>query len=257
MDKLSVRDLSWDYSGFLVLRNISFSLKEGRMLCILGRNGCGKTTLLRCISGYNKPSFGRVFIDNRDIRSISPIKLSRLIAQVTQSPYFQYDYSVYDLVMMGRNPYIGAFSRESETDVQSVRDAMERTSTAHLANRSILTLSGGEQRRVWIARAIAQKTKLLLLDEPVSGLDIAHQINILSMIRRLCEETGTAALCVLHDINLAAHYAHELMLMKDGQICFSGMPEEVLTKRSIEDAFGIEAEVTKEQNSPYVIPKFV
>lgn len=257
MAKLTVRNLDWDYSGFKALQNVSFDLSEGRLLCILGRNGCGKTTLLRCISGYNKPAERTVFIEGKDVRSIDSVKLSRQMAQVTQFSDFRYDYSVYDLVMMGRNPYIGMFSREKETDIEAVREAMERTGISSLAKRSILTLSGGEQRRVWIARAIAQKTGILLLDEPVSNLDISQQIHILATIRSLCEQTGTAAVCVMHDINLSAHYAHELMLMKDGGVTAAGTPEEVLTPRSVRDVFGIEAEVTAEQGRPYVLPRYI
>lgn len=254
--RLTVENLSFFYGNRPILKNVSLAVAPGELVSILGHNGSGKTTLLRCISGYLKPKEGAVRIGEDAVSSLSSKALARRMALVPQSPVMEFDFTVRDIVLMGRNPHLKRFSGETETDYAVADAALARTGMDALADRSVLTLSGGEWQRTIIARAICQKSELMLLDEPVASLDIKHQIEILRLVRSLCRESGVSALCVMHDVNLSAHYSDQILLLKQGEALACGAPGSVITAPLLAEAYGIEAEVRTEQGHPYMIPRY-
>ena len=261
MDKDRNRGLSLDGIGFAygdrrVLDGVTLDLAPGELVGVLGLNGSGKTTLLRCASGFLRPTEGRVTLDGRPVRAYAKRELARHLAFVPQRANLAFDFSVQDAVLMGRNPYLKMLQREGEKDVQIARAAMERTGTLELGKRSILTLSGGEWQRVVIARAICQQAGVLLLDEPVTGLDVRYQLEIMRLVRDLCLEAGVAALVVLHDVNLAAHYCDRLLLLKSGRTEALAAPEEVLTESRIRAVFAVDAKVERVQGRPFMIQTY-
>lgn len=254
--RLTVENLSFFYGEKPILKNVSLAVAPGELVSILGHNGSGKTTLLRCISGYLKPKEGAVRIGEDAVSSLSSKALARRMALVPQNPVMEFDFTVRDIVLMGRNPHLKRFSGETETDYAAADAALARTGMDALADRSVLTLSGGEWQRTIIARAICQKSELMLLDEPVASLDIKHQIEILRLVRSLCRESGVSALCVMHDVNLSAHYSDQILLLKEGEALACGAPSAVITAPLLAEAYGIEAEVRTEQGHPYMIPRY-
>ena len=254
--RLTVENLSFFYGNRPILKNVSLAVAPGELVSILGHNGSGKTTLLRCISGYLKPKEGAVRIGEDAVSSLSSKALARRMALVPQNPVMEFDFTVRDIVLMGRNPHLKRFSGETETDYAVADAALVRTGMDALADRSVLTLSGGEWQRTIIARAICQKSELMLLDEPVASLDIKHQIEILRLVRSLCRESGVSALCVMHDVNLSAHYSDQILLLKEGEALACGAPSAVITAPLLAEAYGIEAEVRTEQGHPYMIPRY-
>lgn len=256
MTRLAVENISFSYGVKPILENVSLSVEPGELVSILGHNGSGKTTLLRCISGYLKPAAGAVRINGAPVAGLSANELAKRMALVPQNPVMEFDFTVRDIVLMGRNPHIGRFSNETEADYRAADAALARTGMAEFAERSVLTLSGGEWQRTIIARAICQKSDIMLLDEPVASLDVKHQIEILRLVRSLCRENGVCALCVMHDVNLSAHYSDQLLLLKAGRTLASGAPRDVITAALLQEAYGIEATVHEEQGHPYMIPRY-
>lgn len=256
MKRLTVENVSFSYGEKPVLTDVSLSVAPGELVSILGHNGCGKTTLLRCISGYLTPKAGSVRIGSDAVSSLSARALAQRMALVPQNPVMEFDFTVRDIVLMGRNPHLKRFAGETEADYAAADAALARTGMAELAERSVLTLSGGEWQRTIIARAICQNSEVMLLDEPVASLDVKHQIEILRLVRGLCRESGISALCVMHDINLSAHYSDQLLLLKGGRTLACGSPRAVITAPLLREAYGIEAEVREEQGHPYMIPRY-
>lgn len=256
MNKLEVKDLSFSYGESETLRNINFDVQAGEFVSILGHNGSGKTTLLRCISGYLKVQAGEILLAGKPV-SIMPVReLARRMALVPQHALMEFDFTVRDIVLMGRNPHVKRFTGESEADYKAADAALEWTGMDALKNRSVLTLSGGEWQRTIVARAICQNSEILLLDEPVANLDVRHQIEILRMVRRLCRENGVSAICVMHDINLASHFSDTLLLLKGGKELAYGTSESVISEENLRNAYGIGAKVRSEQGRPFMIPEY-
>ena len=204
--QLKVEELVFYYSAQRILDNINFSAREGELLGIVGPNGSGKTTLLKVINGILKPKVGTVFLSNRNIFEMGEKERAKILASVPQDTYVNFDFTVWDIVMMGRFPYLNRFQWEREKDEKVVEYCMKLTNVLHLSERSIREISGGERQRVIIARALAQEPKVLLLDEPTSNLDISYQIEIMDLLRSLSKEKGIIILCAIHDLNLAARY---------------------------------------------------
>lgn len=254
--RLTVEGVSFSYGEKPILKDVSLTVAPGELVSILGHNGSGKTTLLRCISGYLTPTAGVVRIGEDTVARLSAKALARRMALVPQNPVMEFDFTVRDIVLMGRNPHLKRFAGETDADYAAADAALARTGMAALAERSVLTLSGGEWQRTIIARAVCQKSELMLLDEPVASLDVKHQIEILRLVRSLCRESGVSALCVMHDINLSAHYSDQILLLKGGKALACGSPRAVITAPLLKEAYGIEAEVREEQGHPYMIPRY-
>lgn len=238
---IDVSDLSAGYGAEAIIEHISLHAEKNLSIGIIGPNGSGKTTLLKAISNILEPYSGTVQIDGTDVTSISARDLARIMGVVPQETNISFDYTVSDIVLMGRHAYIGRFSSESPEDLRIANAAMETCNIAQYADRSINEISGGERQRVIIARAIAQEPKILLLDEATSHLDINHQIEILNLIHHL---DGVVRIGVYHDLNLAAQYCDHLILLNNGMICASGSPAEVITPKNLKEHYSINAVVT-------------
>ena len=236
-----VDDISSGYGGEEdIIHDISFSSGKGEFIGIIGPNGSGKSTLLKSIAGILNLSKGIVNINDLDISKFSPKEMAKTLGVVPQETAISFDYSVFDIVMMGRHAYIGRFSQESATDTEIVNQAIDKCNLRHFAERSVKEISGGERQRVIIARALAQQPKVLLLDEATSHLDINHQMEILNLIKDL---SGVTKIGVFHDLNLASHYCDRLILLNNGKICSSGFPNEVITQKNLSEFYGINAVV--------------
>ncbi len=242
---LKIFDVECSYGATKVLDGLSFTIERGSFTGILGPNGSGKSTLMRCISRVLKPSKGAVLLDEENLFGLDLKDVARKMAVVTQETAVDFSFTVAEVVMMGRSPYLGRFQSEGEKDFEIARKVMELTNTLILADRSITTLSGGERQRVIIAKALAQDTEIILLDEPTSHLDINHQVEILGLLRRLNRENGLTVVTVFHDLNLASQYCDSVILMRDGRIFTIGRPDESLTAANIKDVFGASVLVGK------------
>ena len=281
MTLLQIEDLHYSYGTTEVLKGINLQLRAPLLAAIIGANGCGKTTLLKNISGYLKPSQGQISIVQKNaqnnmqnnpqnnlqktIRNDVPKDLSKMsireraqnISFVPQELLNDFAFTSYDLVMMGRTPYLKRFRQESAADHQIVREAMELTHTWHLKERPTTQLSGGERQRVYIARSLAQQPQILLLDEPVSHLDLKYQMEILTLLKGLTtKEQGILVLIVLHDINLASQFSDEIIIMKDGTIISQGKPQDIIIRKNIHNAFAIDVEImhNPHTDTPYIVP---
>jgi iron complex transport system ATP-binding protein len=236
---LSIEDVTIRYEARTVLHGVSLSVYGGEVLALIGPNGVGKSTLIRAISGSLRPLGGQVIIDGRDVHHLPVEERARLMAVVPQAIRLPETFSVFDTVLMGRTPYLGWLGRESEKDRSAVRAALDRTCTLDLADRPIGELSGGEQQRVLIARALAQSARTLLLDEPTAHLDLKHQASVLGLVCDLAHDENYAVLLALHDLNLAAQYADRVALLSNGTIAAIGTPEDVLTEANLSPAYGL------------------
>jgi iron complex transport system ATP-binding protein len=237
--RLSIEDVTIRYEARLVLRHISLDVNPGEVLALIGPNGVGKSTLIRASSGSLKPIGGRVTIDGQDVQRLRVEDRAKAIAVVPQAMRLPELFSVFETVLMGRTPYLGWLGRESEKDRAVVQAALDRTCTLELAERPIGELSGGEQQRVLIARALAQSARTLLLDEPTAHLDLKHQASVLSLVCDLAHAEHHAVLIALHDLNLAAQYADRVALLSNGTIAALGTPTEVLTEENLSPAYGL------------------
>jgi len=235
---VSIKNLSHSYGDISVLRNISFSIKRGNFFVIIGPNGSGKTTLMMIISGILHRQKGQLEIQGHPIRSYTRKALARTMALVPQIGSVYFPFTVTELVLMGRAPYLGTLGLEREGDLEIARQAMAFTGVEYLADRKMNQLSGGERQRVFIARAICQEPQIMLLDEPTASLDLAHQVGIMDLMERLKEERGVTVVMVSHDVNLAAMYGDNLLLLKEGQIVRMGLPGDVLTYETLEQVYG-------------------
>ncbi len=254
--KLSVEQLSAGYGDKTILNDINIDIQPGKITSIIGANACGKSTLLRNLSRLMTPTHGQVLLDSQPIHKMPSRELAQTLGLLPQQPLAPEGITVSDLVSRGRHPYHSLLSRWNTTDDEAVATALEATKTTDLMNREIDELSGGQRQRVWIAMALAQETEILLLDEPTTYLDVAHQIEILDLLVELNESRGTTIILVLHDLNLAARYSDHLIAMKDGRVFTHGLPEEVVTEDTIETVFGVRNQVIIDpiSNTPLVLP---
>jgi iron complex transport system ATP-binding protein len=242
MTHLSIEHLSVAYQRQVVLRDISLGACGGELLGLIGPNGAGKSTLLRTIAGVLAPTAGAVRLDGADLTHMQAIERARQVAVVPQGVRLPEAFSAAEVVLMGRNPHLPRFGGECARDYEVAQQAMIQTATWPLAERRIGTLSGGEQQRVLIARALAQEPRVLLLDEPTAHLDLKHQVATLKLARRLAR-TGLLVVAALHDLNLAAQYADRLALLS-GELLICDAPAQVLTPEWIRRAYGVAALIT-------------
>lgn len=254
---LEIKDLTFSYdSDNNILKKLNFNIEKGKFYTILGPNGSGKTTLIKIIAKALKVDRNKVLLNDEDINIIKSNTLAKKIAVVPQYTSTEFDFSVQDIVLMGRSPHISRFSSPGEKDNNIVQNAMELTNTWHLRHKNINALSGGERQRVIVARAISQETEIVLLDEPISHLDIHHQIEILNNIKRLNKEKKKTIIAVLHDLNIATAYSDYMILMNNGKIHSSGTPEEVLKKEVIKEVYGLDVHILYDPigNRPFIVP---
>lgn len=223
----------------LILKMLNLRFQSGELCGIIGPNGSGKSTVIKLLSAEISPIQGQVFLGRQDIRSMHERTLARHVAVVPQHATMVFDFSVLDVVLMGRHPYRKWFGGSENEDLAICHACMEQTGISHLANRAVTTLSGGQWQRVIIARALAQQTDILLLDEPIASLDIKYQVRVLSLMRHLTKVKGMTIICVLHDLNLAAQYCHHLILLQKGQLLCEGTAQDVLTPKRLQEAYGI------------------
>jgi len=244
---LTARDLSFAYvsgrAAARVLDGVSLNVERGQIAGLLGPNGSGKSTLVRLLSGIFAPLQGVIHIDGRPLGQYTRRELARRVAVVPQDTHTTFDFSVIDMVLMGRYAHLGAFELEGAADQAIARDALAATGTANLEARSFASLSGGEKQRVVIASALAQASELLLLDEPTTALDLAYQFEIAALLKRLNAERGTTMIVSTHDLNLAASVCDQLILLKQGRVVGAGRTEDILTAASIRQLYDVEAEV--------------
>jgi len=238
---LKVNDLSFSYRERPVLQQIDLDIRKGERIGILGPNGCGKTTLLKLMNRNLHPDSGKVMMNDIDLEEVSKREIARHIAVVPQSNEIRFAFSVRDIVMMGRMPFMGQFQGESSEDARIVDEAMKKTSVTEFADRLINTMSGGERQRVIIARAIAQKPEIILLDEPNLHLDICYQFEVLDLVKKLSDEEDLTVVIVSHDLPMVVKYCDRIVLIHDHKVFAIGTPEEVLTRENMRIVFNINA----------------
>ena len=253
---LEVRGVTLGYADRTVVEDLDLALAPGRITCIVGANACGKSTVLRSMARLLKPRGGQVVLDGHDLHALPTKQVARTLGLLPQSPVAPEGIVVADLVARGRHPHQGALARWTREDDEAVAEALELTGTAEIAERSVDELSGGQRQRVWIAMVLAQQTDLLLLDEPTTFLDVAHQVEVLDLLTDLNRARGTTIAIVLHDLNLAARYADRLVALRAGRLHAAGDPADVLTADVVREVFGMESQVVPDPVSgrPIVLP---
>jgi len=246
---LHASELSYGYSSgrhtrSFTLDDVSVTVERGSLTGLLGPNGCGKTTLLNLLSGVLQPARGQVSLNGIRLAGRSRRDIARRLAVVPQETHPAFDYTVMEMVLMGRHPHLGTFELEGPSDLALARDSLAATGTDHLAGRAYMTLSGGEKQRVVIASALTQSPEVLLLDEPTASLDLGYQLEVAALLRRLNRDRGVTMVLATHDLNLAASLCDRLILMRDGRVVAQGATRDVLTAASIRRIYDVDADVS-------------
>jgi iron complex transport system ATP-binding protein len=249
---LSIDSLFFGYKKRTILNDISLGLHKGEILSIVGPNGTGKTTLLKCIAGINKPDSGTVRINGQDAFQMHRRDHAKCIGYVPQSSPSKFPITVFEAVLMGRRPYITW--KPTKTDFKKTAQVIESMNLKDIALQDFDRLSGGQKQKVLLARAIAQDTDYLLLDEPTSNLDLKHQLEVLEMLTGLVKTNQVAAILAMHDLNLASRFSHRMVMMTDGQIFCSGTPRKIMTPENIRSVYGVQAIVRQNNGHPYILP---
>ena len=283
---ISVENLTLSYEKNLVLNNINFSIKKGSVVTLVGPNGCGKTTLLKIINGFLRQNEGTVYIDSRNIEEIANLELAKILGHVSQMHKSSFPFSVLDVVLTGRMPYISMFSTPGKEDIEKAYQVLEFMGIAHFARRPYTRISGGERQMVMIAKALAQEPDFLLLDEPTSFLDLKNQIHVLKTIISLAKTRNITVLMTLHEPNHALLFSDEIILLRklhglenanfssrhehspdafpekedilafpEENIVSSGAPEKVMTPEKIKEAYGIDVEVLEHKGKRIIVPE--
>ena len=254
-DSLLMRKVSFSYFNGFVLRDIDLSISWGEMVGLIGPNGCGKTTLLKLACGVLCPARGEVSLGGVNLKKLSRKQVAQKVAVVPQSFHIPFAFTVSEVVMLGRTPFVSILSGESKRDRDAATSALELAGIAHLSNRYFNELSGGERQKVMLAMALAQEPKLLLLDEPTAHLDISHQIEIMEVVRSLNREQGVTVIAAMHDLNLAALFFDRLVLLKGGAIVVDGTPHEVLQEETLQAVFSASVKVSQHPitSAPHIV----
>ncbi|MFC5381598.1 ABC transporter ATP-binding protein [Aquipuribacter nitratireducens] len=254
--RLAAEGLSLGYDGRRVVDGLDVRIPTGRITCVVGANACGKSTLLRGLARLLRPETGRVVLDGGDIARMRTREVATRLGILPQQPVAPDGIAVADLVARGRFPHQSWLRPWGRDDDAAVAAALLATGTADLVDRHVDELSGGQRQRVWIAMALAQGTDLLLLDEPTTFLDLAHQVEVLDLLADLNEQEGRTVVLVLHDLNQAARYSHHLVAMKHGRVVAEGTPAEVVTEELVADVFGLRSRVVPDPvtGTPMVVP---
>lgn len=249
-----LNNLNFSYNEKHILKNINISFERNKFYSILGPNGSGKTTLLKNILKALPTTDKTIYIDAFDINNYKNKDLAKKMSSVPQNTNLEFDFTSFDVVLMGRSPHLKRFERETNKDYEIVREAMEITNTWHLKDKYINQLSGGERQKIIIARALAQESSIILLDEPISNLDIQNQIEIMDTLKFLNRDV--TIISVLHDLNLAAQYSDYILLLKNGEIFFKGTPEKVLNVNNLKYVYDVNTYIIKNPvtGKPHIIP---
>ena len=249
---LSINGLDFRYKNISVLEDVSIELKKGKVLSIVGPNGAGKTTLLKCILGIVKQDKGTILINGRNASLIKRLNLAKCISYVPQASPSRFPISVFDAVLMGRRPYI--VWKPSKKDLEVVADVLRSMDLEDVALRDFDQLSGGQKQKVLLARAFAQDTDYLLLDEPTSNLDLKHQMEVMEMISGMVKRKGMAAMLAMHDLNLASRFSDIIVMLNAGKIFCTGKPPQVMTVENIRLVYGVEATISESNGHPHIVP---
>jgi iron complex transport system ATP-binding protein len=252
MKAIQASNITFTYAKRPVVKGVSLDIEKGEFVSILGPNGSGKSTLLKTLSHVYVPDSGEILLDGKPIETYKRREIARRISMVPQDTAMDFEFTVEEVVLMGRHPFMGRFKKESAMDLDLAYEAMERTNTLEIKDRLITEISGGERQRVFIAKALAQNTSIMLLDEPTSHLDINHQIEVLELLKRLNSEKELAIVLVIHDINLAARYSDRILIMKDGEIIAQGRPEDAITPENIDKTYGMSVAVEKNRYTDHI-----
>lgn len=253
---IEVRDIEISFGDKIAIQNASIKIDEGKIVTIIGPNGSGKSTLIKAIARCVKFKKGSIFLDGIDINMLHSKEIAKKIAVLPQVKNVSSDITVETLVSYGRYPHMGFGKRLGKEDNEIIHWAIEKTGLLNLKDRNVMTLSGGEAQRSWIAMALAQKPKILILDEPTTYLDISYQLEVLELVKELNRTLGITVVMVLHDLNQAARYSDKIYVLMDGKICKYGKPSKVIHSDLLRDVFRIEANIFVDSvnSCPYFIP---
>ncbi|MEH7109209.1 ABC transporter ATP-binding protein [Bacillus sp. JJ1764] len=256
MNAIETKNLSISYGETLIINELNVNIPIGEITVFIGANGCGKSTLLRSLARLLKPKTGAILLEGKEIAKHSTKEIARKMAILPQSPTAPEGITVMQLVKQGRYPHQSWLRQWSEQDEKKVNEALQATRLEHLKERTVDSLSGGQRQRAWIAMTLAQDTEFILLDEPTTYLDMTHQIEILDLLFELNEEKKRTVVMVLHDLNLACRYAHNIVVIKDQQIYAEGKPEHVINCSLVKKVFNLDCEVTMDPlfGTPLCIP---
>ncbi|MGP4973032.1 ABC transporter ATP-binding protein [Psychrobacter alimentarius] len=256
MNPLQGRSLTLGYHQQAIIDQLDIDIPKGKITVFVGSNGCGKSTLLKAFARLINPKQGQVILNGADIQQRSTSQVARELSILPQSPQAPESMSVYQLVRMGRYPHQNWLKQWSETDEQKVMEALERASLLDLKDRSVDSLSGGQRQRAWIAMTLAQDTDVILLDEPTTYLDLAHQIDVLDLLYDLNREQNKTIVMVLHDLNLACRYAHFMVAIADKKVFAKGDPADILDAQNVRHIFGLDCHITTDPifGTPMCIP---
>ncbi|MSS64139.1 ABC transporter ATP-binding protein [Velocimicrobium porci] len=242
--ELKAEHIKVSYGASEVLNRVSIHCRQNQFVGIIGPNGSGKSTLLKCIYRVLKPKEGCIWLDGERLQDISVRASAKKMAVVAQHNYYNFEFTVLEVVLMGRSPHKKIFERDNAKDYEIAHEALKRVGMERFINRSFSTLSGGEQQRVILARALAQDTSCLILDEPTNHLDITHQLQLMEIVKNL----GITILAAIHDLNIAVAYCNYLYVLKNGEIVGQGSPEEILTPKFLREVYEVETEIVKDKN---------
>jgi iron complex transport system ATP-binding protein len=253
---LKINNLSVFYGDRQILHEIQLEVHSGEIVALLGPNGTGKSTLIRSISGVIPIRNGNIFVDQKDVTSLSTMERARHISVVPQAVSIPPAFTVWETVLLGRTPYLNFLGQTSVKDEAIARQALEQVDVLHLIDKRMNEISGGEQQRVLLARTLAQDTPILLMDEPTTHLDISHQIDLLKLITKQAREKSLTVLIALHDLNLASMFADRIAIVQNGLLCVAGTPQETLTSDIINSVYNVPVHVVShpQTGAPFIIP---
>ena len=249
--QIKINNLMFSYSSIPVLKDITLDLTGPKFVSIMGPNGVGKSTLIHCINKILTPTAGTVMIDDQDVTEITLKEMAKVVGYVPYSANDTFPLSVVDTVLMGRHPYSKWNTLDKDLDI--VYETLARLGITHLAMRSFNELSAGQHQKVMLARGLVQEPKILLLDEPTSNLDVRHQLDVTKMLSNLAREKNILVIIISHDINIAAKYSDEVIMMKKGTIYAVGTPKEVITENNLREVYGVESVIIEDEGMPHVI----
>jgi cobalamin transport system ATP-binding protein len=251
---INCTDIGFSYNGTSILNGINLSIQPGNMLGILGANGAGKSTLLKILCGVLKPKSGKALFNDQELSKMDRREIAKGIAYIPQDPMFAFPFTVREVVLMGRAPYIGRFEFERETDNEIAQNALETVGISHLKDRLINEVSSGERQLASIARGLVQEPGIMILDEPATYLDVKHRTEVMNILRRLKENKGISIIAATHDIFSSLFYFDDIMILKDGKILAEGRTDQIINSEILSLAYGIEVVVKKENGRVFVFP---